>query len=85
LLQDVWVDEITHTDSSFRGTMGDDIPTLKLTAGEKIIVPTKDIIDWMIVEDGTLVGGYTIRLACHRMSSEDKERFLDTLDYSIED
>ena len=65
--------------------MGDDIPSLKLSAGEKIVVPAEDIVDWMIVEDGQLVGGYTIRLAYHRMLPEEKERFLETLDYSIED
>lgn len=85
LPQDIWVDEITYTGSSFRGNIGDDIPSLKLSAGEKIVVPTKDIVDWMIVEDGKLVGGYTIRLAYQRMSPEEKERFLETLDYSMED
>jgi len=85
LPQDIWVDEITYTGGSFRGNVGDDIPSLKLSAGENLVVPTKDIVDWMIVEDGKLVGGYTIRLAYQRMSSEEKERFLETLDYSIED
>jgi len=85
LPQDIWVDGITYTGSSFRGNMGDDIPSLKLSAGEKIVVPAEDIVDWMIVEDGKLVGGYTIRLAYQRMSPEEKERFLETLDYSIED
>jgi len=56
-----------------------------LEAGEKIRVDEEDIVDWMIVEDGKLVGGYTIRLAVERMSPEERERFLETLDYSIED
>jgi len=83
--QDIWVDEVIYTDGSFRGLMGDDIPSLRLEAGEKVTVEEEDILDWMIVEDGKLVGGYTIRLAVHRMSPEEKERFLETLDYSIED
>ena len=65
--------------------MGDDIPSLKLSAGEKIVVTAGDVVDWMIVEAGQLAGGYTIRLAYQRMSPEEKERFLETLDYSIED
>lgn len=83
--QDIWVDEVAYTDGSFRGLMGDDIPSLRLEAGEKITVQEEDILDWMIVEDGKLVGGYTIRLAVQRMSPEERERFLETLDYSIED
>lgn len=79
------MDEVTYTDGMFRGNMGDDIPSLKLEAGEEITVAEKDILDWMIVEDGKLIGGYTIRLAVQRMSPEERERFLKTLDYSIED
>jgi len=83
--QDIWVDEVTYADGSFQGLMGDDIPSLRLEAGEEITVQKEDILDWMIVEDGKLIGGYTIRLAVKRMSPEEKERCLETLDYSIED
>lgn len=83
--QDIWVDEVTHTNGVFRGNMGDDIPSLRLEAGEKITIDEKDIIDWMLVEDGKLIGGYTIRLAVQRMSPEEREQFLETLDYTIED
>lgn len=83
--QDIWVDEVTYTNGSFRGRMGDDIPSLRLEAGETITVDEKDILDWMMVEDGKLIGGYTIRLAVQRMSPEERERFLETLEYSIED
>ena len=83
--QDLWVDRITYKDGSFHGTMGDDIPTLKLSVDDKIRIKTEDIIDWMIVENGKLIGGYTIRLAFQRMSPEQKERFLETVHYSIED
>ena len=83
--QDIWVDEVTHTNGVFRGNMGDDIPSLRLEAGEKVTIKEEDIVDWMIVEDGKLVGGYTIRLAVQRMSPEEREQFLETLDYTIED
>ena len=83
--QDIWVDGVTYTNGVFRGTIGDDIPALKLEAGEKITVDEENIVDWMIVEEGKLIGGYTIRLAVQRMSPEERERFLETLDYSIED
>jgi len=83
--QDLWVDGITYQDGSFYGIMGDDIPSLKLSIDDKITIARKDIVDWMIVEDGKLIGGYTIRLAFQRMSPQQKERFLETVLYSIED
>ena len=85
LPQDIWVDEVSYSNGVFHGNMGDDIPSLKLEAGERITVPEEDILDWMIVEDGKLIGGYTIRLAVQRMTPEERERFLETLDYTIED
>jgi uncharacterized protein YegJ (DUF2314 family) len=85
LPQEIWIDEVTYRDGVFRGTMGDDIPALKLEMGEKITIDEDDIIDWMVVEDGKLIGGYTIRLAVQRMLPEEREQFLETLDYSIED
>lgn len=83
--QDIWVDEVTYTDGVFRGSVGDDIPALRLEFGEKINVDENEILDWMIVQDGKLLGGYTIRLAMQRMSAEERERFLQSLDYVIED
>lgn len=83
--QDIWVDEVTYTDGVFRGSVGDDIPALRLKFGQKIVIDEQDIVDWMIVEDGKLIGGYTIRLAMQRMSADERERFLESLDYVIED
>lgn len=85
LPQDIWLDDAKYRNGSFRGIMGDDIPALKLRAGEEIVVPIGDLLDWMIVEDGKLIGGYTIRLAYERMSPAEKERFLEMIDYSLED
>jgi uncharacterized protein YegJ (DUF2314 family) len=83
--QDMWVDRVTYEDGSFHGTMGDDIPSLKLSIDDKFTIARNDIVDWMIVEDGKLIGGYTIRLAFQRMSPEQKDRFLETVNYTIED
>ena len=81
--QDIWVDGVTYQNGVIRGNMGDDIPALKLSFGKNIVVNTNDILDWMLVEDGKLSGGYTIRLAYQRMSPEEQERFLKSLDYSL--
>jgi hypothetical protein len=37
------------------------------------------------VEDGHLIGGYTIRLAYSRMTPEEKEFFLNDAGYSIDE
>ncbi len=75
LPQDIWVDGVTYTDGIFHGNMGDDIPSLRLKFGQKITIEEKDILDWMIVQDGKLIGGYTIRLAMQRMSPRNGNAF----------
>ncbi|MFZ5902702.1 MAG: DUF2314 domain-containing protein [Chloroflexota bacterium] len=83
--QDIWVDNVTYEDGEFHGLMGDDLPALRLAFGERVDVPVEDILDWMIVEDGRLIGGYTIRLAYSRMTPEEKEFFLKDAGYSIDE
>jgi len=83
--QDIWVDNVTYNDGLFHGSMGDDIPSLRLYLGDDVEVKPKDVLDWMIVEDGKLIGGYTIRLAYKRMPPHEKQNFLKTLDYSLDE
>ena len=83
--QDLWVDRISYRNGAFHGTMGDDIATLKLSVDDKITIKRENIVDWMIIENGKLIGGYTIRLAFQRMTPGEKQRFLETVNYSIED
>jgi uncharacterized protein YegJ (DUF2314 family) len=41
-------------------------------------VEPEDIIDWMLLEeDGTLVGGYTLRLEYKRMTPEQQKRYIE--------
>lgn len=82
--QDIWVDNVIYNGTSFEGDMGDDIPALKLAFGERISIRNKDILDWMIVEDDQLIGGYTIRLAYRRMTPTEREIFLQDAGYAVE-
>ena len=55
-----------------------------LHAEHAVEVPSKDILDWMIVKsDGELIGGYTIRLAYEHMTPAEKEDFLKNTGYKI--
>ncbi len=81
----IWVDNVTYENGVFRGLVGDDLPDLGLSAGDPVKVKGEDIVDWMIVEDGKLIGGYTIRLAYSRMTPEERQRFLDESGYSLDE
>ena len=38
----------------------------------------QDIVDWMMMEDdGTLTGGYTMRLEYKRMTAEEQKKYIE--------
>jgi uncharacterized protein YegJ (DUF2314 family) len=82
---DIWCDDVTYESGRFTANIGDDIPSLRLSFGDRIEIATADIIDWMIVQEGKLIGGYTIRLAYSRMTPAEKQLFLEDAGYSIEE
>jgi uncharacterized protein YegJ (DUF2314 family) len=46
--------------------------------GRLVDVRPEDIIDWMLLEeDGTLSGGYTLRLEYKRMTPEQQKRYIE--------
>lgn len=82
---DIWCDDVAYEDGQFTGNLGDDLPSLKLSFGDRLAISPDDIVDWMIVEDGKLIGGFTIRLAYSRMTPEEKQFFLNDAGYSIDE
>jgi uncharacterized protein YegJ (DUF2314 family) len=48
-------------------------------------VDEHDVVDWMIREqDGTVIGGYTLRLDYQRMSPEQQKRYLEVTGYKFD-
>ena len=82
--RDVWTDGVTYINDQFMGNMGDEIPSLHLAFDDRIVIDEQDIVDWMIVMDGKLIGGYTIRLYFLRMTPAEQKMFLENVDYSLE-
>ncbi len=78
-------DEVEHiwlTDVSFDetgnvfGDVGNKPLALKnVKEGQKIGAAFEDISDWMIIEEGTLVGGYTTRVLRNKMKKAERESF----------
>lgn len=76
----IWLDSVQFQDGRFLGIVGNEpgmMMTIKL--GDKVSAAPEEISDWMYVEDGKLVGGFTTRAIRNSMS--ERERF--ELDRSI--
>lgn len=82
---DNWVEPLDYYDGIFTIRMMDGLTYDKnLHADHTLNVSSKKVVDWMIVEkDGTLLGGYTIRLAYEHMSTDQQKEFLRVTGYKI--
>jgi uncharacterized protein YegJ (DUF2314 family) len=69
----VWVNEVVHDGSAFIGKPGDGFQAR-----------LDDIYDWMIVDQGRLVGGYTIRVARSKMTPESRAQLDASLWFTID-
>jgi uncharacterized protein YegJ (DUF2314 family) len=82
---DNWVEPVDFYDGKFTIRMMDGLLYDKNLHPEHTLeVSIKKVVDWMIVEkDGTLIGGYTIRLAYEHMSPDEKKEFLRVTKYKL--
>lgn len=82
---DNWVEPVDYYNGKFTIRMIDGLAFDKnLHADRTLDVPIKKVVDWMIVEkDGTLIGGYTIRLAYEHMTPAEKKEFLRVTGYKL--
>jgi uncharacterized protein YegJ (DUF2314 family) len=80
-----WLDGIRHEKGVFSGTLGNDPELVKgHKYGERIVMPESEISDWMYVENGVLVGGYTVRLLRKRMSQDQRSRLDAEMNFRFE-
>jgi len=84
--EDIWTEPMDYYNGIFTTQMVEGVTLRMGLHPERLVrVPEKDVLDWMIVEnDGTLIGGYTIRLAYEHMTSEEKEEFIRITGYLME-
>lgn len=55
-----------------------------LKLGQVVSVDPKEISDWLFVDHGKLVGGYTVRVQYSELSPKEKQEFDRAADFKIE-
>ncbi len=81
----VWVSRLSYDGERFQGAVAN-VPFALTTVahGDVITVSPGEITDWMVIDNRTLVGGYTIRLARDRMSPEQRADFDRRVGFAID-
>ena len=83
-VEQVWVADLGRTDTGFSGVLASEPLLPSLQYKQPVEFERNRITDWMFIDHGTLVGGYTTRLIRQRMSPEERAAFDATLPYSSE-
>jgi uncharacterized protein YegJ (DUF2314 family) len=75
-VEHIWLNEVSFDGSLFHGKVDNEPVDIKgVRVGQEVTVSPNDISDWMFVQDGRLVGGYTIHAMCQNMSPAEKKQF----------
>ncbi len=82
----LWVNDLTYANGKFQGVL-DSSPQLatNLHAGDHVTVEPPDVADWVIVDAGKLLGGFTIIALRNRLAAGDKLAFDAQFQFSIPD
>jgi uncharacterized protein YegJ (DUF2314 family) len=86
LVEEFWLDLDAFENGQFRGRIANEpCEVQNVHFGDRMVADEERIIDWMYVEDGHLVGGYSIRALRGRLSAAERKAFDAALPFVIAD
>ena len=72
----IWVSQLTFSDNQFTGVVGNEPLYVKdIKLGDSVIINNDDVSDWMIIDDGKLLGGFTIYVIRNSMTENERKQF----------
>jgi uncharacterized protein YegJ (DUF2314 family) len=85
-VEHIWLSEVEYVGGRFKGKV-DNEPTKihGVKMGQAVSVNPDEISDWAYVDNGKLVGGYTIRAHYNELSPAEKKEFQRQADFKIEE
>jgi uncharacterized protein YegJ (DUF2314 family) len=81
----MWLSPVRFDGTKFIGTVNNDpqdVSNVKI--GDEVSVEPAKISDWMFVENGKLVGGYTLRVLRDAMSPVERAEFDRSVGFTVE-
>ncbi len=81
----MWLTAISYDGTNFHGTVNnspDKVNSVKM--GQKATVAPSDISDWMYVDNGKLVGGFTLRVLRDALTPKERAEFDKSVQFTIE-
>lgn len=85
-IEDMWTEPVYILDGNYTVRMIEGVTLERGAHPDRLVeVQPEQILDWMIKEkDGTVLGGYTLRLEFKRMTPEQQKRYLEVTGYKFQ-
>jgi len=81
----MWLSPVSFDGTKFHGTINNDPERVShVKNGDDAEVEPSKISDWMFVDDGKLMGGYTLRVLRDAMSPAERAEFDKSVDFVVE-
>jgi len=75
-IEHVWLVDVHHTGERVWGRINNDVERIhNHRIGDSVSVALSEVSDWLAIDAGRLVGGYSIRLLRERMSPTERAAF----------
>ena len=85
-VEHMWLDEVELSGDGYRGTIANEPVNLKEhVLGKSVTIRRDDVSDWMAIDDGVLVGGYTLRVHRNQLPADQRAEFDAGMGFRIED
>ena len=77
MTEHMWLGDVTFDGTMFHAKLNNDpVDVNNVKFGDAVTISPKDISDWMFIEDGKLIGGYTVRVLYNRETPAGKKQFV---------
>jgi len=84
-VEHIWIEEVELMGDQFKGVIANEpIEDSTPDIGQSVTIPLDRVSDWMAIDDGRLVGGYTLRVLRNRMSPDQRADFDASMGFTID-
>ena len=85
-VEHLWVRDLSLQEDQIVGTLDNQpLGLSQWSAGDRVVLGQEQISDWMAIEAGKLVGGWTLRALREQMTEAERAAFDASLEFVIED
>ena len=84
-VEHVWIKDVESSMGELRGTIANDPKMAGIEFGQRIALDKEQVTDWMYLDNGYLVGGYTVKAVRAGLSASERAQFDAGAPYKFRD